>query len=193
MAVGLKVTPTGSGTLAEQWAGGRWRVLPTPNPAGMSQSWLLAVSCVSEAACVAVGNAMSQSGLTSTEFAEQWNGRRWHLIPPRTPPGTQPGGLFAIWCQARRGCLAMGYDIDKANNPQPLAERWTGSRWLLLPGLTPSFLPDGVSCAGSTCMAVGGVAQPRTGHEVPLAERWNGRRWQTPRANYADHAGVDRV
>jgi hypothetical protein len=107
VAVGTKLTSTatstGSVTLAEQWRGGRWRVLPTPSPAGMPDSWLNAFSCLSQASCVAVGAASSPSALTAV--AEQWNGRRWRLIPPRTPRGTQSSLLTAVWCRARWGCL----------------------------------------------------------------------------------------
>ncbi len=80
MAVGQKVTPAGTGTLAEAWAAGRWRVLPTPNPAGMTDSWLVAVSCSEAAACMAVGSAMSPKA-PNAALAEYWNGLRWRLVP----------------------------------------------------------------------------------------------------------------
>ena len=179
MAVGQKVTPAGTGTLAEAWAAGRWRVLPTPSPTGMTDSWLVAVSCSAAAACMAVGSAMSPNA-PNAALAEYWNGLRWRMVPLPVPPGTINSGLFAVWCRARWGCLALGKDLDKAGSNQTLAERWTGSRWLVLPtsGLPPSFAVDGVTCHGPACMAVGSVTQPRTGDVIPFAERSNGRRWQ---------------
>lgn len=51
-------------TLAERWNGTAWRIRPTPNPEGATNSTLNSVCCSSADACVAVGSSYA-SGVTS--------------------------------------------------------------------------------------------------------------------------------
>ena len=62
VAVGTYSKASGAGvTLAERWDGSRWRIQPTPSPAGAAWSALEGVSCVSPSACEAVGITVSRS------------------------------------------------------------------------------------------------------------------------------------
>jgi hypothetical protein len=66
-AVGNYTTRSGvEQTLAEQWNGTTWSVVPTPNPAGATSSSLSGVSCPTANACTAVGNYVSSSGSQET-------------------------------------------------------------------------------------------------------------------------------
>jgi hypothetical protein len=62
-----------------------------------------------------------------------------------------------------------------------VAERWTGSRWVLEPTPNPgryhdlSF--DGVSCTSTRACTAVATFLDRAGNSGSLAERWNGRRW----------------
>src|SRR5262249_22043182 len=66
-------------TLAERWDGTSWSLVPSPN-VGRGGDRLVAVSCASESACMAVG--FTQGGPGGT-LAESWNGTRWSVV--RTP------------------------------------------------------------------------------------------------------------
>lgn len=66
-AVGLfNNTPGFDVTLAEHWNGTRWRIQPTPDPAGATNSSLGAVSCPSKRNCIAVGDFTSSAGVGMT-------------------------------------------------------------------------------------------------------------------------------
>jgi hypothetical protein len=124
-----------------------------------------------------------------------WDGRRWRIQPTPDPdPANEDlralNGLAGVSCTSSQACVAVGDYNPSSYSPDgvhtvlesmPLAERWNGTRWSLLP--FPN-LPSGagfgglsaVSCTSSrVCMAVGGAAV--FGPRFPFAERWNGRSW----------------
>ena len=158
-------------TLAEEWNGSRWRIIPTPNHSRASE--LRAVSCTSATACTAVGSSASETWA----LAERWNGIRWTI--QRTPSISRIGYtvLTAVSCAAPAACTAVGtYNAGAFG----IAEHWNGTRWTIQrlptppgsPGEEPLVIPASVSCASATaCMTVG------TTQNMTLAERWNGRRW----------------
>src|SRR5262249_26273136 len=63
------------------------------------------------------------------------------------------------------------------------AERWNGTHWRLqavpAPRGSQFAVLLGVSCATSSCEAVGGYTNG-SGAFVPLGERWNGSAWPPP-------------
>jgi hypothetical protein len=59
-------------TLAERWNGTRWHVQTTPNPAGVLDSYLNAVACLSATDCEAIGDDITSSTATVT-LAERWS------------------------------------------------------------------------------------------------------------------------
>jgi hypothetical protein len=59
-------------TLAERWFGNAWRVQPTPNPIGATQSNLAAVSCATTTTCVAVGSYTNAKG-QQLRLVERWH------------------------------------------------------------------------------------------------------------------------
>lgn len=118
-----------------------WSVQRTPMDAPEG------VSCVSARVCTAVG-----------EGAMGWDGRRWRLD---AAPGSEPAGssLAGVSCNSSKLCVAVGeyiqsylYDPNAMKTfpvSMPLAERWTGVGWELLP--FPSFAAwraDGRPCWG---------------------------------------------
>jgi hypothetical protein len=104
----------------------------------------------------------------------------WSVTPTPSPRLASRAVLSSVSCPAPRKCVAVGYDVDAANTPVPLSERWNGARWVIqptpaLPGATAGFL-FGVSCVTPrSCTAVGSVTG--TVATAILAERWNGVRW----------------
>jgi hypothetical protein len=81
MAVGDdQAGPGGSDvTLAAQWNGTAWALLPTPSPD--TYSALYSVSCTGPAACVAVGAGSATAGGTVTPVTEFWDGTAWTVQP----------------------------------------------------------------------------------------------------------------
>ena len=57
MAVGYASNGTVDQTLAEQWNGSAWSIVPSPNPPMTLGSELDAVSCLSSTFCMAIGRA----------------------------------------------------------------------------------------------------------------------------------------
>ncbi|HLK00620.1 MAG TPA: hypothetical protein VKU39_12025 [Streptosporangiaceae bacterium] len=145
------------------------KVLPTPNPAGSTASLLNAVSCPSAASCTAVGEYFTGGGAELT-LAEHWNGSAWAIQSTPNPAGASLSLLRGVSCTSARACVAVGTEVTSGGRILPLAERWNGSSWSLIPP-APGGPLAAVSCSSaSACTAVGGLGSP-------LAERWNGSTW----------------
>lgn len=160
-----------------------WSVHLTPFPSfGVS-----AVSCVSADACTAVGSGGAPNGTA----AMGWDGRRWRMQAtpdPDASPEAAPAlnSLAGVSCTSAKACVAVGEYIQRVDyDPNamkyapvqmPLAERWDGVGWSVLPFPSlPAGAGDGglgaVSCTSSSaCMAVGSAGGL-------LAERWDGSTW----------------
>ena len=184
MAVGfsgpfLVASPHGSTairSLTERWDGAHWRIEPSPNPAGSTETFLNAVTCTSSHACTAVGSAIS--GGTTVPLAERWNGSHWSIERTPRPPKFKSGEFEGVSCPALNECIAVGGFESASNVSSGFTERWNGSRWANAGVIrlgTQAFV-DSVSCPSATrCTAVGDY-QPAT-TPVPLALRWSGGSW----------------
>jgi hypothetical protein len=97
---------------------------------------------------------------------------------PTTP--NVEGSLLAIDCSSANSCIAVGNEssgepIPPFGGVRPLAERWDGTSWAVVP--TPDLPAGGgslndVSCPWPTfCFAVGNSSAGL------LVEVWNGTRW----------------
>ena len=118
-------------TLIETWDGATWSLAPSPNPAldpgssTITGGILMGVSCVSSAACVAVGYGNGPGddadGLMypSEAIVETWDGNAWSLTPTPAPvdPDGEPGvSLYGDACAAGSqgvACMAVGEHISK--------------------------------------------------------------------------------
>jgi hypothetical protein len=151
--VSIGIAPTV--TLAEQWIGGSWSVMPTPNPAGSIDSELKGVACTATA-CSATGN-WNENGL-----AEQWNGVSWTIeaIPaPPTPSGTtfEYVNLNGVACSAPDTCIALGhyvYGAQVTGGGGALVERWNGDVWTVDSTMSP-IGSDGGDLASASCEMTG--------------------------------------
>jgi len=176
--------------------GAGWTTQATAGPAGLAESALSGVSCVSSVWCMAVGvgdnGALDASdplpGVAS--FAEIWNGSAWTVLPAAGPVGASPG-LYAISCASEVFCIAVGQTSSDGwegvrsrsayGDDRALVEVWNGLAWTvqLHPGavLSGSGLFD-VSCTSSRfCIAIGQRAAGSHGADE-LAEIWDGTRWR---------------
>jgi len=172
IAVGYGTATTGeSTTLAERWDGSRWRVQPSPVPAGTVSAGLSGVSCPSPRACTAVGQFFD-SGQRELPLAERWDGTGWRTQPVPSPAGARRGSeLSAVSCPSADRCFAVGQYFTKSGSVA-LAEMWNGERWTIqrLPGAAgnTTFLLGASCVTPRACIAVGSY-----GTEV-----WNGTSWR---------------
>jgi hypothetical protein len=114
------------------------------------------VSCVSAAACVAVGSYTNSKGVTRT-LIESWNGTSWSQVPAPALGGTDY--LDGVSCVSAAACVAVGDYTNSKDVNRPLAESWNGTSWSVVPSPSPhpgdNFI-FGVSCGSvSACTAVG--------------------------------------
>jgi hypothetical protein len=107
----------------------------------------------------------------------------WSVQVSPNPPGAISSQLLAVACPQPAACFAVGYSYAKsAGHTLPLAERWNGTAWTLLPIPTlpkagRTFL-NGISCAAANrCIAVGFAVTTSAPFVDALAEAWNGTKW----------------
>jgi len=147
---------------------GEWDPKTVPTPGGASAA-LNEVSCASSTACMAVGD-FKEAGVPKA-FATFWNGTAWSTKTALNAASSETNVLMGVSCLSSTDCIAAGYALVSGSY-QPLVERWNGTSWTLhtspLPEGASSGRLLGVSCAASTCMAVG---ESESGSYVV---RWNG-------------------
>jgi hypothetical protein len=189
--------------------GANWTIEPTPGPTEYAESALSGLSCVSTAACMAVGSDdMGRAAPNSFElvnpgsFSERWDGTAWTVVPTPASAGAN-AALYAISCATASFCVAVGqthslgrtgFRASFAYGPQrALIEVWNGAAWTVQPNPGAKVAASGlfgVSCpSASMCMAVGTHAIGT--HSVgPVVELWNGTSWRVVNAPAASRTGT---
>jgi hypothetical protein len=198
VAVGTYADATGAiRSLGERWNGKSWSLLSTVDPSGGTRVVLQAVSCVSAAACTAVGSYRNTSGVTTT-LAEAWNGSVWTRQTTPPPTAAQQSLLLGVSCTSGSACTAVGDYTDSSGHLLTLGERWNGSSWVEQLTANPSGATfnvlNGVSCATATgCVAVGSSGTSPSGS---LTEVWDGTTWSikaVPDPSGASGSGLNGV
>ena len=163
------------GTEAIHWDGASWKNTSTPAIPGGANGDLLGVSAMAPRSAWAVGQAVVKH--TMSAVIERWNGSRWNLVAGPRPPGLS-SSLKDVASGAGGATWAVGWYVTNDGTYRPLAERWQGSRWEIVP--TPhdrgQTTLSGVSVVGpSSVWAVGWswVGQRSTS----LVLHWNGTAW----------------
>jgi hypothetical protein len=165
---GVKAQPNPNArdkTLAEQWNGRTWRLLPTVDVS--HEDFFTAVSCASADDCTAVGDTM---GLA---LGERWNGKTWRAERMPVVSSLEEVDLSGVSC-VDGFCVASGDDQG-----QPIAETWDGTKWRLVhlpqpPVDNHSAVLNGVSCTSTrACTAVG-----VDGAANSYAEQYAGGKWR---------------
>jgi hypothetical protein len=174
-------------TLTERRVGAKWKIVPSPNPAGAVSSIFSGVACITATDCTAVGTSLTiasqPQGVVQQALIEHWNGGAWTIVPSPAPSGTSIE-LDSVACVSATNCTAVGVALSQTS-AAPLIEHWNGATWSVVPGPTPPFgffdELASVSCASaSNCMAVGYFeASTGTRNETArtLVEHWNGSSW----------------
>ena len=85
-----------------------WSLVPSPSRG--SSDTLAGVSCISPAACTAVGTYDTSSGGGGT-LIESWNGTRWSVVPSPSPGSGD--ALSGVSCISAEACTAVGDLIDQ--------------------------------------------------------------------------------
>ncbi len=191
-----------------------WNVQTLSQPAESGEEReAYGVSCAQPEMCVAVGSYWSLGVHTDVTLAEIWNGATWSAMETPNPPGLEEGWMYGryavlrgVSCLTTSDCVAVGYyrntgDVGwewlerTGEQVEPLAERWNGSTWTVMPVTVPSGADaswlEGVSCTSATteCTAVGSSFKDSSGVEETLVERWNGSEW-TAQLTPPNPAGV---
>ncbi len=100
-----------SKTLVESWDGARWSIVPSANVPGRGDG-LSGVSCVSAAACVAVGSYNHPVGAhfsPAATLVESWDGRKWSIVPsPNEGLASDSDELNSVSCASSITCVAVG-------------------------------------------------------------------------------------
>ena len=145
-------------TLAEEWNGLSWKVVPSPTPKTDPDGAVLnSVYCMSKSSCTAVGgNAPGEPGDPEGPLVEHWNGSAWSIVSTPDPSQRLYGAtLKSISCVSGIACTAVGARLF---DDGPLVEHWNGSAWSIV-STAPSDDQIGlisVSCSStSACTAVG--------------------------------------
>ena len=97
---------------------------------------------------------------------------------PRAVASTTSTLFTSVSCASTAFCFAVGttYFGPNRSHQKPVAERWNGKTWSVVPTPTPTGTKNSVltavSCTTATdCTAVGSSSP------TPLAEHWNGKAW----------------
>lgn len=164
--------------LIETSKNGHWSISPAPQPGNGGNSLLLSVSCPVTNFCMTVGRTSGTGGGVSP-VSEVWDGKTWRM-------GGAGGGnavLNSVSCRSAKFCMAVGETVEPAmvqgvrvNITHPLAERWNGSGWSVLPAAPIAKVGElhAVSCSSDAfCMAIG-TAHLNGSNTFPVAEHWNG-------------------
>ena len=143
-AVGLSFNGITDQTLIEQWSGGAWAIVASPNAIGSLATVLQGVTCVSAAVCWSVGYDAPGVGYTDQTLVEQWNGSAWAIVTSPNTSGAQTNALQGVTCVSAADCWAVGHVFNGSVSAwQTLVERWNGSAWAIVasPNATASPSP----------------------------------------------------
>ncbi len=157
-------------TVPAQVSASKWSVMPNATAANATNTDN-AVSCVTSAFCMAVGNGnQPENGAT---LAEEWNGSSWSSLPMPTVPHATTPYLSGVSCVGTSFCVAVG-SADVSGTESSLIEQWNGVAWSVVQAAAASSASSllSVSCTGATfCMATG------TNGNDPFVDAWNGSTW----------------
>jgi hypothetical protein len=172
VASGYQATSKSTRTLVETRIGSSWSVTPSAGSGGSTPNYgaigLAGLSCVSAAACTAVGQLTGPGPVVEIKA----NGR-WSLaVSPAPSSKDRATGLYGVSCTATKRCTAVGDVARQFTSTTPdgafgsptgsLIETDSGGKWTVAAnpsGLPPDSGLHAVSCAGQTCVAVGQSGQ----------------------------------
>jgi hypothetical protein len=186
-AVGyLGPQPIQGETLAEEWNGTNWTLVPTPNPG--IHNVLLGLTASPDGTVWAVGDQTTPPDSNLQTLIEQWTGTSWVAVASPNINGSYEydNQLLGITTVAANDIWAVGNYANSADEV-PYFEHWDGTAWSVissasLPPAGNQSLLTSVSRyrAGSSLLFATGsmsIYAPNYGQAVTLAEHWSGSAW----------------
>lgn len=183
-AVGSYTDPTtGAGdTLAEQWNGSSWALVPSPNPPTSSSSPsadLNGIVALSASDIWAVGYYFS--GLsTEATLIEHWDGSTWSVVSSPNVPNVSDE-LTSVAASSASDIWAVGMSGTEGGTAQTLIEHWNGSAWSIVSSADANQYENelnGVTAVSSTdAWAVGYYVNATGTSSQVLIEHWDGSSW----------------
>lgn len=124
-------------TFAGRWNGKSFSILPTPNPAGATNSVLVGVSCTSATNCFAVGySGATENFAVGYALVERWNGKTWSIVAAAASVSGSGGWFTSVSCPTSTNCLAVGASVTFIESgyfhQTTLFEHWNGKTWALV-------------------------------------------------------------
>lgn len=104
-AVGSHSTASANQTLVLHWNGTSWSIISSPSTSPTQQNALVAVACVSNSDCSAVGEY--NPGVQQT-LIEQWNGTTWSIIPSPNIDPMHSSDFSSVACPPGGDCMTVG-------------------------------------------------------------------------------------
>jgi hypothetical protein len=109
-----------------------WSILPTPNPAGATNSLFHGVSCPTTSWCTAVGQSNSTG--VGGAMAQTLSGASWSIDNVIINPEQKNAILYGVSCPLTGYCFAAGAFGSFAGRQEAMVQRKNGSStWSLLP------------------------------------------------------------
>jgi len=187
--------------------GSRLRTLSTTYGGSEPGPWTTGLACVSTRFCLAVG-ALPGRGNIQLDPARvgRWDGTHWTStsIAVDTPTAIKrtsidTGELASIACPSRSMCLAVGgwfgVGPPKRVVEAPLAVRWNGLRWSVVPVPAQNAVLGSVACASATaCVVLGSIGITGVDGAAPsrpISLRFDGGAWS--QLSFAAAPGVTRL
>ena len=96
-------------TLFEEWTGGGFTIVPSPN-AGTDSNHLQALDCFSATSCSAVGYSAPPAGSTNESLT--WDGAAWSLQTTPDQQGATDTELNGLSCVTNWKCVAVGFSVS---------------------------------------------------------------------------------
>ena len=165
-----------SRTLIQHWDGAQWSIVSSPSPDTQFNE-LRSVAALSANDVWAVGYRGGTKPETPIEtFILHWDGAGWRQAPsPNISGGANQ--LFGITAIAPNDIWAVGTAAGA-----PLAMRWNGSAWSIVPvqrngGLSTEKLTAVSGTAGNDVWAVGDGRGIFTTQTFATIRHWDGARW----------------
>lgn len=171
-------------TLIEHWDGTRWSIVPSPSP-DTQINVLNGVVALSANDAWAVGY---RSGTSETPLATlilHWNGASWQQVASPNVAGTNQ--LYGITAISANDIWAVG-----SGGGKPLAMRWNGNTWSVVPtGLSTGFSTERFAAiSGTSSNDIWAVGQGKGfffNRSSATIWHWDGTRW-TEKVCYAASA-----
>ena len=155
---------------APGWALGGLHVVPSPF---VNNSKLIGTAAIAANDIWAVGDIVSNSGLTTTTLAEHFDGTTWSVVP--TPTLRSGGFIDGVAAVASNDVWAVGGE-GSLTPFQPLIEHWNGTSWSKIPSppLSNGGFLNGVTAISSNDIWAVGVINNSSDS---LVEHWDGTSW----------------